>query len=334
MTPFLFRITFSAPKNKVFPITQPSVEFKLPPDKVATLVARNAASIADATSLHIDVGGFPDEKSARACGERLRLNLRVLNAVLHLGLDVPMTDSISGQFADHVKAAANAKSGGILVDSIRGVHVFPDDGQHFEAFASGHFSVFPSDPTYALNSLTDLWKLDLSFDSRSEDSLNLLGTAAAEANPRTAFLTTYFALELLVDRLPRSSAAKALLNTIEHTLIASSLPDDEKASLRGAISSLHVEPYGAAFKRLAASIQTPSEISGYSIQDLLRVCQKTRNDIAHGTPLPADLDLGNLSSALRSMALMMIWSRCKLPTFTTQRPASMIRADHMDLRVL
>lgn len=334
MTSYLFRFTFSAPKSSVFPIPEASTSFRLPPDTQATLVARNAESIADATSLHIQVGGFPDMESARASGERLRLYLRVLNAALHLGLHVPLGDTVSSQAAEHVKAAANAKSGGVLVDSISGLNVFPDDGHHFEGSWSGHFSVFPSDPTYALKSLAELWKLDLSLDPRSEDALNLLGTASGEANPRTAFLTTYFALEILVDRLPRSHEAKLLLKTYEESITASSLPDDDKASLRGAIGSLHMEPYGAAFKRLAATIQTPAEISGYSIPNLLKSCQQVRNGIAHGTPLPANLDIGKLSSALRSMALMMIWSRCKLPPFATRIPASSVRADHFDFRVL
>lgn len=334
MTSYLFRLTFSAPKNQVFPIPSATCEFSLPPNTVAILVARNAETLADATSLHIQVGGFPDAATARLSGERLRQQLRILNAVLHLGLNIPVGDTVSSQAAESVKIRAKEKSGETIVDSVRGVNVFPDDGEHFEAFPAGQFSVFPSDATHALKSLAEMWKLDLSLDERSEEALNLLGAARNDASPRTAFLATYLAMEILVVRRPRSDAAKALLKSIDENIAQSSLQDSDKASLRGAISKLNEESYGAAFRRLATGIQEPKEIAGYPVADLLRISRRVRNDIAHGAHVDASIDISKLGGALRTMALMLIWSRCKLPSFTTQRPASSIRADHMEIRVL
>jgi hypothetical protein len=67
------------------------------------IVARNADSLTEATAFHLDAGGFETELAAREAGERMRLRVRILNAVLDLGINVPVGDSVTAGATKEVK---------------------------------------------------------------------------------------------------------------------------------------------------------------------------------------------------------------------------------------
>src|SRR5688572_25587875 len=99
----------------------------------------------------------------------------------------------------------------VVLDGVWGLLTFPDDGRHFEYIVGGNIDVRPSDPSYIFTALRTIWPLDIHLDTRSEEALQVLGLATLETSEKAAFLTSYLALEQLIDRAPRGAAAKALV---------------------------------------------------------------------------------------------------------------------------
>ena len=141
----------------------------------------------------------------------MRLCLRVLDSMLGLGIAIPLTDSTSGGAADHIKESFHKETGGVMLDTIVGLAVFPDDENYVECVISGEAEVYPGDPTYVLKALETVWPLEMKFDDRADDALLFLGLSTTEVSPRAKFLMSYMALERMIDRLPRSEAARNLI---------------------------------------------------------------------------------------------------------------------------
>lgn len=86
--------------------------------------------------------------------------MRLLNAVLGLGLNVPVGDKVSARVSEEIKNKLKSEQGATVVDSVWGASVFPDDGHHFEYVIRGNFVVSPSNPEYLLEGIKKLWNLN------------------------------------------------------------------------------------------------------------------------------------------------------------------------------
>jgi hypothetical protein len=97
-------------------------------------------------------------------GEALRNKLRLLNAILAFGLNIPVGDTPSASVSDEVKDEVASKHAGMVVDSVRGLLTLPDDGMHFKYVVGGSLEVRPT--------------------------LQILGLANLETSEKAAFLTS------------------------------------------------------------------------------------------------------------------------------------------------
>lgn len=306
------------------------------------VAARNAETLEDATNFHIDGTGFPSAEAAALAAETLRVRLRLLNAILGLGLNIPVGDKVTAQVADELKDQLKSEQGTTVVDSIWGASVYPDDGLHFEYVVSGNVVFGPSDPSYLLEGIKQLWGLDISLDKRSEDALQILCLATQETSDKAAFLTCYLALEELVDRCPRSDAAQKILQQFQKELSdfggdrAHPLRPEEANSLIGVLGSLGEESFSSALSRLGRQIAQPAEICGLAVPKFLSACIDARNKIAHHAEPETTIPLAALSRALREFVIMLVWSRNKLPNFTLNTPPSVfsIPTGGLSIRVM
>lgn len=294
------------------------------------LSARNADSLDKATNYHIDAGGFNSALAARAAAEALKVRLRLLNAILNLGLSIPIEDKVTGQVSDHVKKRVKADHGATALESVWGINVYPDDGLHFEYIFDGNLEVRPSDPAYIFEGLKTLWASSISLDSASETALHILGLATQEATDKAAFLACYLALEQLVDRKPRSETARAQIRKFQQELadVAASDPNaiasPELQSLTGALAALNEESFSSALARFGRSITSPTLIKGVSPQKFLSACIDARNKIAHKAEPSTEIALRELAAGVREVVLGLIWTRNKLPPFSLKTPPSAV----------
>jgi len=258
------------------------------------------------------------------------LRLRLLNAILGLGLNIPVGDKITSQVSDDIKNKLKSEQGATVVDSVWGATVFPDDGFHFEYILSGNFVARPSDPSYVLEGLKTLWGLEISLDEQSEVALQIVCLATQETSDKAAFLTNYLALEQLVDRQPRSDAAREVLRRFqdELTTLASDdtdpLTDAEASSLSRVLASLAEESLPSALARLGKQIAAPADIHGMTPAKFLSACVAARNKIAHNAEPKTSVPLADLAKWLREFVLALIWTRNKLPSFSLNTPPSSI----------
>jgi len=327
-----FRLRIAAKHPRKFAYKTAEETFEVADGLLLTLAARNADTLDEATTFHLDGGGFSTEADARAAGESLRLKLRVLNAMLGLGLNVPLGDTRSAGVSEEVKQSVATKHAGAVIDSIWGLQTYPDDGMHFEYVVGGTLEVRPSEPDYIFRALRTLWNTEVRLDGPSEEALQILGLANLETSDKASFLTTYLALEQLVDRRARSKAAKQLVARFGKQLLSaasrkkSPIPSAEAQSLRGALSSLYEESLSSALARLGRSLTNPTHIQGVPVRRFFSACVDARNKIAHHAEPRPRYPLTQLTNGLREVALALIWTRNQLPSVTLNTPASSVSA--------
>ena len=267
-------------------------------------------------------------------GERLRLRLRVLNGLLGLGLTIPAVDSRRSAVADSVKEDILRKTGAVVIDTIEGLAVIADDPKHFEQVSAGKASVYPSEPAYLLRALTEIWPLEMALDDRADDALEILSIANAELSPRAKFLTTYLALERMIDRLARSEAAQNLIAEFQGQVQKSALDARDKDSLVGSLGNLKEQSFRNALLALADRITPALQIGGRPGRRFLSDCVDTRNSIAHDARLDDTLDLAKLSDGLRGFVMSLIWTRNRIPDVSVTVPPSTVQLDTFELRLL
>jgi len=328
--PYKFRLRLATQHPRKFTFSSTEKEFDIPDGPKLTLVARNANSLEDATTFHIDGGGYSSEVEARNAGEALRTELRLLNAILSVGLNIPVGDTPSTSNSDELKKSSSATDAGVIVDGVWGLLTFPDDGIHFECVVGGNLEVRPSEPQYLFDALKTIWTIDLQLDSASEESLQILGLANLESSDRAAFLTSYLALEPLVQRTPRSLASKKLIERFKVQLQKASkrtrspISAVEAQSLSGALSALHEESFSSALARIGRRLVHPTQIQGIPVRRFLSACIGARNKIAHGADPKPSYPLRQLANGLRDLAITLVWTRNKLPRLTLNTPSSII----------
>ena len=250
------------------------------------MVARDSDKLIEATRFHFEMRGFPDEAAARARGNRLRVHLQVLNAVLGLGLVIPTEDTTSGGVSAEIKKKIADEQGVTTLDTIVGSAVFPDDGKHGEFVFAGKLDTYPSDPEYVLNALTTLWPTELKLADHQRDALEIVGRATSEVSPRTRFLLSYLALKRMVKRESRSEAAQKLLQTlIEQANDA--LSESDAGSLAGALGALSVHSFPRALRLLVQNRSGP-RFRG-NVLSTLRVLQQhfDAKAVIHALAAPA-----------------------------------------------
>lgn len=308
----------------------PEVQIEVSNALTLEVAARNAETLAAATNFHIDGTGFTSGEAATVAAEALRVRLRLLNAILGLGLNIPVGNTVSAQVSEEIKNKLKSEQGATVVDSIWGASVFPDDGLHFEYVVSGNIVINPSDPGYLLEGIKKLWTLEISLDKESEDALQILCLATQETSDKAAFLASYLALEELVERRPRSDAARQVLQRFKKELSERGGDDvhpllpEEASSLVGVLGSLNEESFSSALNRLGNQISQPTQVCGVPIPKFLSACIDARNKIAHHAEPETAIPLTELSKALREFVLMLVWTRNKLPNFTLNTPPSAV----------
>lgn len=339
---FRFRFRIASKQGGKFAFSQPEVSAVLTDSLTLEFVARNSESLDKATNYHIDAGGFESEQAARMAAEALRVRLRLLNAMLNLGLNIPTEDRISGQVSEEIKKKVKTEQGATVINSIWGINVYPDDGLHFECVFGGNIEVRPSDPSYIFEGLKNLWVLDISLDAVSETALHILGLATQETSDKAAFLASYLALEQLIDRNPRSEAARTQIRRFQKELseLSASNPNaiagTELQSLVGTLAALNEESFSSALTRFGKSITAPALIKGVKPQRFLSACIDARNKIAHKAEPSTQIALGELAAGLREVVLGIIWNRNKLPPFSMNTPPSAVSipSGGMQIRVM
>ena len=329
-SPHRFRLSFAAKQPGKFAFPEARRCFHVADGLEFELVARNADKLQDATSFHIEASSFGSFEDAQSAAEDLRVKLRLLNAVLALGLNVPIDDSVTATTAPEVKEQVKRDLGVTVMDSIFGVRIFPDTGDHVEYIMSGTIVVRPSDPTYLLEAIRTLWSRPVQLDTASEDALNILCLATQEASDKAAFLANYLALEQLIERKPRSAAALRVLEDFQTQLAiiaadsASGLSEEEVKSLSGSLRHLNEESFPSALRRLAKQIVKPETICGLPVSTFFSACVKARNKIAHHAEPETQVPLADLSKALREFVLTLIWSRNGLTELSIKTSASTV----------
>jgi hypothetical protein len=333
---YRFRLTFYHSRPGLFRFEEQRKSFSVSDDIELTVAARDAESLSEATRFHIEACGFPNEEAAWTAGEHLRLRLRVLNAILGLGISVPTKDSTSARLSPAVKEKVREKHGVVALDTIVGLAVFPDDDRYVEFVVAGQGQVYPGDPTYLFTALSKVWQIEMRLDERSRDALEILGHAMTEASPRSQFLLTYLAVERMVERTMRSEAAIQLIKQLQDQVRSAGLEAGEAHSLIGALAQLRERSFRSALLELGHRIKTDKKFCDKTLTEFMSYCIGARNKIAHNAAIPDDVDLNNVSDGLRKFCMMLIWTYNQIPNVEIHVPGSVVSipTDRFTIRMM
>lgn len=210
----------------------------------------------------------------------------------------------------------------VAMQNIVGLNVFPDDGRHCEVIFSADGQVHPSSSEYLLDALEKLWPIDVDFNDQTEDALKIINAATIETSARAKFLTTYLALEQLIERNRRSIEALELLEKLQDVLSNTQLDAHEAESLSSSLANLRLQSFKSALMQFAERVHRPAEIGGQPVKEFFSKCVTTRNDIAHRSTTMPDVELNKLSDDLRNFLLTLIWTMHGIPSVSVDISAS------------
>ncbi len=330
-TKFRFRLTFDHTYKPFFDFDSASVSFSLG-DMTVELVARDADRLIDAMRFHFEAGGFDNIPSAKAAGNRLRRSLLMLNAVLDLRILVPTEDRQRARFAQAVRDDCLKCSDKVLLDTITGLHVYPDDGRHMEIIPTGQADNYPNNPRYLFEQLDRIWPIDVNLNERSEDALEILNRAVSETSLRTKFLLTFLALDRLVDQPKRSDHAQSLITQMQEQVDMSSLPIDERISLQGALNNLRNQSLKSALKILIEKMSPPPQISEKPAFTFLSKCIEARNALAHSADGDKKYDLAHMTKEMCAFSLALISTLNNLQPISLNQPQSKVTLANLVFR--
>lgn len=94
--PYRFRLRLAARQPGKFPFDKSEVQIQVSETLTLELAARNAETLDAATNFHVEGGGFETAEAATLAAEALRVRLRLLNAILGLGINIPVGNKASG----------------------------------------------------------------------------------------------------------------------------------------------------------------------------------------------------------------------------------------------
>lgn len=330
---YRFRLTFHHYKPGFFRIEDKFINFHINEDVEIGIYPRDSDTLINATKYHAECGNFDTEITARNVGEKLRESLKILNCVLNLGLLVPSTDGYSATVSYDIKSKCR-EQGRELFNTFIGLHVFPDDSKHFEFVMAGKGNLYPSDPLYVLNAIKKIWPNDFKFDERSKTAFEILNLSVQETSPKIRFLTTYLAIEQLIETKPRCEKAQQIIKGLINQVNQSDLKDDDKKSLFGSLVHLKEQSFSSAFSTFAKNVSAPTEINGKTVSKFVSECISLRNKIAHNVSSVPTEDLESHTKPLREMALGIIWSINHLPDISVFRPGDTVSLEKMEIRVM
>lgn len=327
------RLVFYHSKPGFFRIDEPSIEYSINKDLIVYLVPRDADKLINATKYHVECGGFMSMGEAKECGEKLRIHLRMLNCMLDLGLTIPSTDGTSGSVSESIKH--NLRNQGIeLLDTIVGLHVFPDDENHFEHVTSAKMNVYPSDPYYVLEGIKKSWMNTFEFNEKASEVLEILNIAACEKSPKIKYLATYLAMEQMIKRKMRSEEALGLIDDFIQITDNSNLSQSELTSLAGALGSLKEQSFSSAFVSFSKRITSPKKINEMPVTKFVSKCISLRNKIAHNVTIDHLSGLDEYTTQLRNMVMSMLWAENNFPELSVYRPSDQVGMEKMETRAL
>lgn len=330
---YKFRLVFFHPKPGFFHIDEEAVEYKISTNIVITAVPRDANKLIEATKYHIESGGFSSIENAKACGEKVRTQLRLLNCLFHLGLTIPIVDGTSGSVSTVIKDKIH-QEGGEILDTIVGLRVYPDDGAHVEHVASGNMNVYPSDPYYVLKSIRDTWGNEYNLSEHATDVIEILNISVRETSSKIKFLAAYLAMEQIIKKEKRTDQAKSLIDDLIQLTNKSSISNPEKTSLIGALGHLKEQSFSSAFSAFAKRITSPTTIYNMPVAQFVSECITIRNKIAHNVAIEKIPDIESFTNNLRNMAMSILWTENSFPELSAYRPADQVEMQKFEIRFL
>jgi hypothetical protein len=239
--------------------------------------------LVEARDATLSGSGYSTEQAAQAAGTRWRDIALVAFARLNIGVDfLEESTELAGGFSEYALAELAKQLGHPVANERPGLVVFQEPRPVFASTKAEAF-VKPS-MRRASGTFEAVRDLDDLHVAEQEHLAFRLYAASFSLEPSAdaRLLMSMMAIETLIEREVRSAGAGSLVDQLMDRVRQAGLPDNEAASLLGAMKDLKQESIGQAGKRLVSVLGERTYL-GSSPAKFFTACYSLRSKLVHGS---------------------------------------------------
>ena len=253
-------------------------------------------SFTDASALLFSGSGYETREDAEAAGKTLKNIVQLASIDNGIAVDAGRDEVRGGPGPTVVDAVA--EQGVQLLPDVHGLQVFEETGS--PASLSLSANAFAGAPLASLaNALVIRSHITQNVDSKHSLACQLYGISRFESSQRSRLLTLVTALDVLSEKTMRSGISLAVASEIldiVKTRLRSAKPEDhdeqdlaQLKSLASIVGSLKYRSIAASIKELAQDVDPNSLNTPLSIDEILGLAYKARNELIYGGETTVDL---------------------------------------------
>jgi len=246
-------------------------------------------SFTEASALLFSGSGYENREDAEAAGKALKNIVQLASIDNGIAIDAGRDEIRGGPGPAVVDAAAG--QGIQLLPDVHGLQVFEETGDPASISLNAHG--FAGAPLGSLvNSLVIRSRIIQEVDPKHSLAGQLYGISRFESSQRSRLLTLVTALDVLSEKIIRSGisleVASEILDIVKTRQRNANQEDhdaQELAQLQSLVSivgSLKYQSIAASIKRLAQEVDQSSLNTTLSVDEIIGLAYKARNELIHG----------------------------------------------------
>jgi hypothetical protein len=304
MSGYSFRLKLLRAAGCVLDIDADLVEWQ-PTTDIPPLILRSGSkngSIKDADLFIVESHGWSSEQAAYDGASRYLPALYRAFAKLLVGVDAGRRAPSPGGMSEYLIQGMYNTHGVRIINDKNGLMVYRSEPPpRFASASASLHNVVPKDRLdtafrFALQEMKML-------SEREATSLDLFNASYFQKSADSRFFTLVFAIEALLEPIPRSVAArKHVEQMLELTRNESSLTKQEKESIKGSLLWLRNESIRQTGMKYVSRALGERRYKDMSAAEFFSHCYNLRSSLAHGvSPLPSHSDISSAAANLEIM---------------------------------
>lgn len=249
-------------------------------------------TILTATQLALTGDGYLSEDEAQRAGGRYQSALTVALARHRVGADFGLRTP-KGFITDHGLAMFQQQLGQRVLNSVHGLMVYATEPKPKFAWTNAT-PLRGVNPEQFRKAFADAVAANSDLSERETVAFSLFNASFFRQSADSRFLLLMMAIEALLDLRPRSSAARAHVDSLIVQTEAAALPPNERASMLGALRWLANESISQAGRNLSVERLGERVYMELPSHKFFTYCYGLRSALVHGrNPYPAFDEVAN-----------------------------------------
>ncbi len=300
MDTFYFRLRFHLPQHHYINCDDAEIEITTEGDQPNLRLKTHYGdgSIKSGRRLILSGGPYKSKEDASAAGSQAYHALMRYSIRSRVGIDLGKNRSTGGM-SKYLKDKIASEKGVQILDDVHGLLVYDGTQETKFAYVGCVSFIHGKQVPVFLELFQQANASRFRPTDKQEVAFELFGAAQFEPSPRSRFLTLVMAIEALLQPADRHQAVQDHVRSLIAQTAQSALPENEKASLRGALQSLSKDSIGRTGKLLAKDLLAGNEYGGKTPGSFFQYCYELRSQLVHNGAIADDtVKLGSVVAEL------------------------------------